>query len=292
MIYRKLISIVAALTLSTISPVTQAIPVKSCMEDSCVIFFNKWQSMVKVKGALALSALGELYYQGYGTEKNLEKSIKSFRKASHYKFAHAQYRAGVFYLMEDNFIDNKEGIRYLRKAARNGHTESAFLLAIIFGTGEFGIKDVGESDKWLGKALKNKHYVAQQYASYLYKSGQVDEGHYIKVNKIISELQANILTGNSTSSEGNIAKILVEIPWTNHANKTTNIPSSPSFEDMFDPEEFSFKSTKLEAGTALRSNNRSCEKIFSCYQVEQDDFWQSAHSPVGAISNEKTNHTN
>ena len=71
--------------------------------------------MVKVKGALALSALGELYYQGYGTEKNLEKSIKSFRKASHYKFAHAQYRAGVFYLMEDNFIDNKEGIRYLRK---------------------------------------------------------------------------------------------------------------------------------------------------------------------------------
>ena len=184
MIYRKLISIATAVTLSTLSPVTLAIPVKSCMEESCVIFFNKWQSMVKAKGAVALSALGELYYQGYGTEKNLEKSIKSFRKASHYQFAHAQYRAGVFYLMEANFIDNKEGISYLRKAASNGHTESAFLLAIIFGTGEFGIKDVGESDKWLGKALKNKHYVAQQYASYLYKSGQVDEGHYIKVNEI------------------------------------------------------------------------------------------------------------
>ena len=158
-------------------------------------------------------------------------------------------------------------------------------MAIIFGTGELGIKDVGESDKWLGKALKSKHAVAQQYASYLYKSGQVDEGHYIKVNEIISELQANILTGNSTGSEGNIAKTLAEIPWTNHANKTTNIPSSPSFEDMFDPEAFSFKSTKLEAGTALRSNNRSCEKIFSCYKVEQDDFWLSAHSPVAAISN-------
>ena len=283
MIYRKLISIVAVLTLSTISPVTQAIPVKSCMEDSCVIFFNKWQSMVKVKGALALSALGELYYQGYGTEKNLEKSIKSFRKASHYKFAHAQYRAGVFYLMEDNFIDNKEGIRYLRKAARNGHTESAFLLAIIFGTGEFGIKDVGESDKWLGKALKNKHYVAQQYASYLYKSGQVDKGHYIKVNEIISELQANTLT--STRSKGNFAKTLAAIHWPNLANKPANMPSSLSLEDMFDLEGFSVKSTRLEAGTALRTNKSSCEKIFSCYQVEQDDFWQAADSPVATISN-------
>lgn len=285
MIYRKLISILTALTLSTLSPVTQAIPVKSCMEDSCVRFFNKWQSMVKVKGALALSALGELYYQGYGTEKNLGKSIKSFRKASHYKFAHAQYRAGVFYLMEANFIDNKEGIRFLRKAARNGHTESAFLLAIIFGTGEFGIKDVGESDKWLSKALKNKHYVAQQYASYLYKIGQVDEGHYIKVNEIISELQANTFTNKSERSEINVAKGTTEIPWTNNANKTANMPSNPSLEDVLDPEAFSSKNTIIEAGTAMRSNQRSCEKIFSCYQVEQDDFWQSAASPVAEISN-------
>ena len=280
MIYPKLISIVAALTLSSLSPVTQAIPVKSCMEDSCVIFFNKWQSMVKVKGALALSALGELYYQGYGTEKSLEKSIKSFRKASHYQFAHAQYRAGVFYLMETDFIDNKEGIRYLRKAARNGHTESAFLLAVIFGTGELGIKDVGESDKWLGKALENKHAVAQQYAGYLYKNGQVDKGHYIKVNEIIRELQANTLSRNSESSEGNVVKGSAKIPWPNLANKTANMPSSPSLEDVLDPEAFSAKNTTREVGTALRSNKRSCEKIFNCYQVEQDDFWQAADSSV------------
>lgn len=95
--------------------------------------------------------------------------------------------------MEENFIDNEQGIKYLRKVANNGHVESAFLLGVIFSTGELGIKDVGESDKWLVKALKDKHFTAQKYASYLYKSGQVNDSHYIKVNKVISELQFTML---------------------------------------------------------------------------------------------------
>ena len=166
MIYIKMLPLFSLLYSLIIPFKIQVIPLDSCMEEKCIVYFNKWKVKAKGKRVSAMSALAELYYQGYGTEKNLNKSLRYFRKASKHQFAYAQYRAGVIYLMEEEFINNEKGIKYLRKAARNGHTESAFLLGVIFSTGELGIKDIGESDKWLEKALKMKHLVAQRYASY------------------------------------------------------------------------------------------------------------------------------
>lgn len=240
--------------------------------------------MARSKRVSAMSALAELYYQGYGTEKNLNKSIKYFRKASRYQFAYAQYRAGVFYLMEEDFIDNEQGIKYLRKAARNGHTESAFLLGVIFGTGELGIKDVGESDKWLEKALRKKHFVAQKYAGYLYKSGQVDKGHYVKVNEIISELKATLPKANG--GQGQVVNRSTAIQWPNDPNTEVITVSSPNLHDVFDYELAHLKTaptvTNLATGTKIQG--RRCEKIFSCYHVDKEDFWRYVNTQSSGMS--------
>jgi len=281
--YIKILIPVIFLIVITAPLTTQAISVEPCMEKKCIKYFNQWKVMARGKRVSAMSAVAELYYQGYGTEKNLEKSIRYFRKASRYQFAYAQYRTGVFYLMEEDFIDNEEGIKYLRKAARNGHTESAFLLGVIFATGELGIKDVGESDKWLEKALKKKHSVAQKYAGYLYKSGQVDEGHYIKVNEIISELKVTL--PDTKNVQGQVAKINADIQWPNDPNREVITVSAPALDEIFDYELANLRTappaTNLATGTKIQG--RKCEKIFSCYQVDKEDFWRYAKTNSGFI---------
>ena len=248
-----------------------AFSVEECMEKRCVDYFNKWQVMARGKRAYAMSMLAELYYQGHGTKKNLKKSIQYFRKASIYQSAYAQYRTGVFYLMEEDFIDTDKGIKYLRKAAKNGNVESAFLLGAIFGTGELGIKDVGESDKWLVKALKGKHLVAQTYAGYLYKTGQVDKEHYIKVHEVISELTVHVI--KNEESTGGFTKVTSEIQWSNPLGSKVNKVQNDSLEDFFNYATFGIKRVSPENDTVIEANKMKCGKIFSCYQVNNDDFW-------------------
>jgi hypothetical protein len=237
--------------------------------------------MANAKRATAMSAVGELYYQGYGTEKNLDQSLRYFRKASRYRFTYAHYRTGIFYLMEEGFIDNEEGIKYLKKAARSGHTESAFLLGVIYGTGELGLKDVGESDKWLVKALNRKHSFAQKYAGYLYKTGQVNEGQYIKVNDVIKDIK--IITSNTHQDIGQETKLNAEIQWPSDANREVITVSAPALEDVFDYELENLRLTGPTINSATGSNirGRRCEKILSCYEIDKEDFWRYAKTQSG-----------
>jgi hypothetical protein len=246
-----------------------AISVEECMEQRCIDYFNKWKVMANGKCPDAMIVLAELYYQGHGTKQDLIKSIQYFRKASIYQSAYAQYRTGVFYLMENDFIDTDKGIKYLRKAAKNGNAESAFLLGAIFGTGELGIKDVGESDKWLVKALEEQHVVAQKYAGYLYKTGQVDKEHYIKVNEVISEL-----TVRSTSDEeftDTLASPLAEIQWLSLPKNTNTSMQTDSLEDIFSYVSFVTKKINPEDDIVIEASKTRCGKIFTCYQVNKEN---------------------
>jgi TPR repeat protein len=238
------------------------------MEQRCIDYFNKWQAMVRGKRADAMTVLADLYYQGHGTKKDLKKSIQYFRKASIYQSAYAQYRVGVFYLMEDDFIDTDKGIKYLRKAANNGHAESAFLLGAIFGTGELGIKDVGESDKWLVKALEDRHLVAQKYAGYLYKTGQVDNEHYIKVNEVISELTIQAIHNEEFTEKP--ASPATEIQWLNRPNNTSKSRQTDSLEDVFNYALFGTKKVISQDVNVIEASKTHCGKIFTCYQVNKE----------------------
>lgn len=250
----------------------KAVVLESCMEEKCIVYFNKWKVMASAKRVLAMSTLAEFYYLGYGTEKDLKKSIKYFRRASRYQFSYAQYRAGLFYLLEEGFIDYQEGIKYLKKAARNGHIESAFLLGVIFGTGSLGIKDVGESDKWLAKALTAQHAFAQKYANHLYNIGEVNDGHYIKVNDFIREL--NI--GEAENEEGILAENSTEIQWPNDTEIEVISVSAPSLYEAFDYELNELKTaapaTNIATGTHIQG--RTCSDIFSCEFVSKEDLWR------------------
>ncbi len=277
----KLLAITLVVITSSILPTTaQAEKNEACKTQECVEYFNKWKVMASAKRVLAMSTLADLYYVGYGTEKDLEQSIRYYRKASRFQFSYAQYRAGIFYLSEEAYIDHKEGIKFLKKAARNGHIGSAFMLSVIYNTGKLADKDVAESDKWLEKALVGEHGAAQKYANYLYKSGQVDEEHYVKVNKFISELNLDIPENERNQTV--LSNNLTDIQWPEQSEIEVIEVSAPSIAAIFDYELERLKkaspATNLATGT--RIPGRTCEQMTRCGYMDEFEFQKMGGSIV------------
>jgi len=271
--YLKSLLILSVFTSAMLMTTTaQAEKNEACKTQECVEYFHKWKVMASAKRVLAMSTLADLYYVGYGTEKDLEQSIRYYRKASRYQFAYAQYRAGIFYLSEEAYIDHKEGIKFLKKAARNGHIGSAFMLSVIYNTGKLADKDVAESDKWLAKALVGEHNAAQKYANYLYKSGQVDEEHYVKVNEFISELKLDIPENERNQTV--LSNNLTDIQWPEQSEIEVIEVSAPSIAAIFDYELDRLKkaspATNLATGT--RIPGRTCDKMLECGHISDFEF--------------------
>lgn len=257
----------------TIGNQVQAAKIEPCMTQTCIDYFNKWQKMSYRKYNTALSVMGELYYQGYGTEKDLAKSFKYFKKAARYKYTYAEYRTALFYLSEDGYIDTDDGIKYLKKAARKGHSQSAFLLALTYGTGELTEKDTIESDKWLDKAINGKHSKAQRYASHLKSKGELTHSSYPKVATMIQMLTNNREVTQQVDSE---QQQVVEnsIQWPSDNDMEVIQVSAPAVEDIFDNElaYLRLNPPPSRGTTGTRIVGKTCSDMVSCNSADKADF--------------------
>lgn len=267
-----IIMLILAVTL-TITTNAQAAKVEPCMTQTCVDYFNKWQKMSYRKYNTALSVMGELYYQGYGTEKDLAKSFKYFKKAARYKFTYAEYRTALFYLSEDGYIDTDDGIKYLKKAARKGHSQSAFLLALTYGTGELTEKDTQESDKWLDKAISGKHSKAKSYANFLHNNGEITHSSYPKVATMIEMLTKETTFKEPRESSEIIAEVNA-IKWPEESDMEVIQVSSPTVETIFD-DELAYLRLNPPASrgtTGTRIVGKTCADMVSCNSTSKADF--------------------
>jgi hypothetical protein len=257
----------------------KAAKVEPCMTQTCVDYFNKWKKMSYRKYNTALSVLGELYYQGYGTEKNLDKSFELFKKAARYNFTYAQYRTGLFYLSEEGYTDTDHGIKFLKKAARNGHVESAFLLALSYGTGELTEKDTQESDKWLEKAINGKHSKAQMYASFLNQNEELTHSSYPKVSTMIQLLskEGEVIGDEETTEQLTQSKLVKNqgsINWPEDSSMEIIQISAPTVEAIFDNElaYLRINPPASNGATGTRITGRTCDQMVSCNAVDRNDF--------------------
>ncbi|WP_170309525.1 tetratricopeptide repeat protein [Litorilituus lipolyticus] len=243
------------------------------MEAQCVEYFKKWKVLASRKYSLAASVMGELYYQGYGTEVDLNKSLKYFRRAAKYKFTYAQFRTGLFYLLEPDFIDHDDGIKYLKKAARRGHAESAFLLALAYGSGEYGDKDVEESDKWLALALEAKHTKAQKYAEFLYTNDKIHHDNYPKIADFIASMSSTPSTKSNSNTPASLEQ-RNNIQWPEDNDIEVITVSAPSVEQVFDNAIAELRNNPPASvgTTGTRIIGKTCDEILSCAKTDRDDF--------------------
>ena len=89
------LSIVVTSTLPTFASASTTL--EPCMESQCVEYFKAYKILTKRGHSEAMATLGELYYAGYGTEKNTKQALKWFRRAAKFGVTTAQYKADILY---------------------------------------------------------------------------------------------------------------------------------------------------------------------------------------------------
>lgn len=72
--------------------------------------------------------VGLAYANGWGTEKDITKSIYWYRMAAENNNSTGQFLLGLFYLDSDNQSESLQGIRWLQKAANNGDPSAIVFL--------------------------------------------------------------------------------------------------------------------------------------------------------------------
>ena len=108
--------------------------------------------------------LGECYYFGKGTKKDISKAIEWYTTAANHGHSEAQFRLGECYNSGTGVSVNvNEAIRWYKMAAEQGHAESQYKLGncYYYGIGIGIEKNDDEAEKWYKMAADRGHLKAQ-----------------------------------------------------------------------------------------------------------------------------------
>jgi TPR repeat protein len=119
--------------------------------------------------------VGIMYFEGYGLNRDIDKSLYWLRKAADGGFPKAQNDLGLIYC--GSHIrgvvpqDLPQGLMWLRKAAEAGLADAQYNLAGYYKVGYGVQQDYKEAFKWFKKAADQGFYGAQYELGVLYGSG-------------------------------------------------------------------------------------------------------------------------
>ena len=159
---------------------------KECDSESCKAYFKKFEKGAKGGHGQAIAMLGEFYYHGYGVAKDSVKALGYYTKAAKKGITSAEYKAGLIYLLNEDFKDLDKGIYFLTKAARAEYKDALFLLGRIYLTDEFKLKNLNQADIYLAKAYKKKHVNMPETLMYIMNTySSVDEEVFPALHKVV-----------------------------------------------------------------------------------------------------------
>jgi len=277
---KNVIKLLTLLLVSTLSNNSFAIEVVPCSDAECVNYFKEYKRYARAGHADAMATLGELYYKGYGVDKNLNLALKQFRRAAKYNSIIGQSKAGLLYLSEPAIQDKEEGIKYLKMAARNNHGDSAALLGMIHFSADYGYYDLAQADKWFSKAVSTSSKQARKIIETVSQSKDFTAENFPILSQMITPLLAvnnskspslrAPLTTSSADNQNNNHKI----SWPNDGMEVITV-SAPSLEDMFDGELNGLKNKypdKYKTATGSRLLGRGCEQTLTCGDFSKEKW--------------------
>ena len=91
-------------------------------------WFSKAANLGKTNAHIKL---GMIYYRGEGVEKDIQEAYQHFRRAADDGDSKAQYLVGWMKAGNGLPPDRREAVRWLRKAAKQGHDDAGRLLTQI-----------------------------------------------------------------------------------------------------------------------------------------------------------------
>ncbi|ASJ98451.1 tetratricopeptide repeat protein [Shewanella marisflavi] len=130
---------------------------ESCERGECIDHFKEYKTLARYGHSDAMYTLAEMYRLGHGTQVDMERSTKWYRRAAKLGNPFAQYKAAILYLQDGENRDIDKAMRYLRDANRGDLNEAAHLLGMLYIEGELVEKDKEKAKAYLIKAYEAGH---------------------------------------------------------------------------------------------------------------------------------------
>ena len=269
----KINNLLLTLILTLFSLTSYSAEMSQCNTEECRQYFKKYKNYARIGYADAMSALGEFYYHGYGTDKNLEKALKQFRLATKYGSYAAPVKVALLRLTEPSLRDTNEAVKYLKKAARKKHPDANFLLGMIYYSKNFGEYDTELSDKYLTSAFKLDHKLINKFIEYMESENKLTPGNYPKLTAQIGS-RKNKDKMKTVSFKKNFKNNYVA-PKNSLTDDTEVIDvQGPTLTGIFDQQFDIFDSLIPEknSGSGTHIIGGTGDDMIICKTVNKDDF--------------------
>ncbi|MCG9695587.1 tetratricopeptide repeat protein [Shewanella sp. Isolate11] len=240
---------ILALTLLSITSFSYASSLPECDTSECKEYFKAYKILTKRGHSDAMATLGELYYAGYGTEKDPEQALKWFRRAAKFGNTTAQYKAGVMYLQDTDEQDIDKGITLLKRSTKVDFSPSAFVLGKVYLSNDLGKQDLAEADHWLAKAYELDNKQAQYFSKKLKSSPQ---GETLALPALYALIDADkSVPSGSPAPVGEMETITV---------------TAPDYNRYFNDEIARLNNSRPDTETGTGSNiaGRTCAEMWGC----------------------------
>lgn len=127
---------------------------------------NVLQSLKADSTSDAQLCVGAIYYKGIGVEKDIHEAVKWVQKAADQGHPVAQTTLGVFYLNgEDVDLDKGKAYKWFLKAAQQEYARAQYYLGGLYYEGKGVDRNIIEAIKWFKKAGDKDYKEAQEALS-------------------------------------------------------------------------------------------------------------------------------
>ena len=117
--------------------------------------------------------LGLRYYNGEGVLQDDKEAVKWWRKAAEQGEAKAQFNLGVMYAKGEGVTeDDKEAVKWYQLAAEAGNADAQYNLGLRYDNGRGVLEDDKEAVKLYRLAADQGHASAQHNLGYMYAEGE------------------------------------------------------------------------------------------------------------------------
>jgi hypothetical protein len=247
-----------------------SVAIPACDTNECKEDFKQYKKYSKAGYADAMATLGDFYFNGHGTDKNLKKALKLYKSGAKYGSMKGTHRAAMIYLNNEEYKDVPKGIKYLKKAARNKSSIAAYLLGVIYYKKDFHERDFDQSDKWITKAYRAKHKPTASFIRSIEQSNRLNTDNYPELLEALSEepLPEKAVNNNQTLTASTQQKN-IKFPRDNNIEVIT---ITSDLHEMLTYELANLKNTYPQKGdftTGTKISRRSCEKTIACTSMNK-----------------------
>jgi len=273
-----LISIISFGLLSSNTALAATAKIGPCAEDVCVDYFKKYKKYARLGYTDAMFTLGEMYYFGHGTDKNVKKALKQYKNAAKYGSVKGQYKAGILFLNEEDVKDIDDGIKYLKKAARNNYVNASLVLGMIYFSKDYFEQDHAEADKWLAKAYEKGHKKAPEFVERMKATEGYDAANFPELMTAIADNPIAIVKAPEKTSATQVAK------QPSNKSKMEVITVYGTLPELFDAQLLSLRGAYPEKYAKATGSNivgNTCQKSIACGMTFDGDYERLANHFMG-----------